>query len=142
MNVNRRIFLKQGALAFVCLGAGPMWGPNFLRNTAFAADLGSRRDNKILICIFQRGAVDGLSMVVPYGDPRDTQYRKNAGRWQFFAVARREDGKPNPERIIIARKSVNWQSPGAKFYLDWTDPESGKRTREIAAVAPREARDA
>jgi uncharacterized protein (DUF1501 family) len=69
MNVNRRIFLKQGALAFVCLGAGPMWGPNFLRQTAFAADLGSQRDNKILICIFQRGAVDGLSMVVPYGDP-------------------------------------------------------------------------
>ena len=25
--------------------------------------------NKILICIFQRGAVDGLSMVVPHGDP-------------------------------------------------------------------------
>ena len=69
MNVNRRIFLKQGAMAFVCMGAGPMWGPNFLRRTAFAADLGSSLDNKILICIFQRGAVDGLSMVVPYGDP-------------------------------------------------------------------------
>jgi uncharacterized protein (DUF1501 family) len=69
MNVNRRIFLKQGALAFVCLGAGPMWGPNFLRQTAFAAELGSQRDNKIVICIFQRGAVDGLSMVVPHGDP-------------------------------------------------------------------------
>jgi uncharacterized protein (DUF1501 family) len=69
MNVNRRIFLKQGALAFVCLGAGPMWGPNFLRQSAFAAELGSARDNKIVICIFQRGAVDGLSMVVPYGDP-------------------------------------------------------------------------
>jgi uncharacterized protein (DUF1501 family) len=75
MNVNRRIFLKQGALAFVCLGAGPMWGPNFLRQTAFAADLGSQRDNKILICIFQRGAVDGLSMVVPYGDPYYYQNR-------------------------------------------------------------------
>jgi len=73
---------------------------------------------------------------------RLTQYRKNTGRWQFFAVARNEDGKPNPERIIIARKPVNWQSPGAKFYLDWTDPESGKRIRKIAAVAPREARDA
>ncbi|HEX4141744.1 MAG TPA: DUF1501 domain-containing protein [Candidatus Methylacidiphilales bacterium] len=75
MNVNRRIFLKQGALAFVCLGAGPMWGPNFLRQTAFAADLGSQRDDKILICIFQRGAVDGLSMVVPYGDPHYYQNR-------------------------------------------------------------------
>jgi len=69
MNVNRRIFLKQGALAFAALGAGPSWGPSFLRNTAFAADLGNAKSNKILICIFQRGAVDGLSMVVPYGDP-------------------------------------------------------------------------
>jgi uncharacterized protein (DUF1501 family) len=69
INVNRRVFLKQGALAYVCMGMGPFWGPNFLRNTAFAADLGSSADNKILICIFQRGAVDGLSMVVPHGDP-------------------------------------------------------------------------
>lgn len=77
MNVNRRIFLKQGALAFACFGAGPFWGPNFLRNTAFAADLGTARDNKILICIFQRGAVDGLSMVAPYGDPFYYQNRKD-----------------------------------------------------------------
>jgi uncharacterized protein (DUF1501 family) len=69
LNVNRRVFLKQGAMAFVCLGAGPFWGPRFLRQTAAAAELGSSTDNKILICIFQRGAVDGLSMVVPYGDP-------------------------------------------------------------------------
>lgn len=77
MNVNRRIFLKQGALAFVCMGAGPMWGPNFLRQTAFAADLGSSNSNKTLICIFQRGAVDGLSMVVPYGDPYYYQNRQD-----------------------------------------------------------------
>ena len=69
MNVNRRVFLKQGALAYVCMGMGPFWGPSFLRQTAFAAELGSSRSNKTLICIFQRGAVDGLSMVVPYGDP-------------------------------------------------------------------------
>lgn len=73
---------------------------------------------------------------------RLTQYRKNAGRWQFFAVARNEDGKPNPEQIIIDGKHVNWDSPSAKFYLDWTDPESGKRIREIAGVGPREASDA
>jgi uncharacterized protein (DUF1501 family) len=69
-NINRRVFLKQGALSFVCLGAGSFWGPQFLRQAARAADLGSSsKQNKILICIFQRGAVDGLSMVVPYGDP-------------------------------------------------------------------------
>ena len=71
-----------------------------------------------------------------------TQYRKNAGGWQFYAVARNLDGKPNPEKIVIEGKPVNWQSPGAKFYLDWLDPVSGKRVREIAGVGPREAKDA
>jgi hypothetical protein len=76
------------------------------------------------------------------GKARLTWYRKNAGRWQFYAVARNHDGKPNPENIVIAGKQVNWQSPGAKFYLDWLDPVSGKRVREIAGVDPREAKDA
>jgi len=78
MNVNRRVFLKQGALAFVCSGAGPFFGPGFLRQAAMAADLGSSASNadKVLICIFQRGAVDGLSMVVPFGDPYYYQNRQ------------------------------------------------------------------
>lgn len=78
----------------------------------------------------------------PTRKTRLTQYRKNAGRWQFHAVARNEDGKPNPERIVIAGKLVNWRSPGARFYLDWFDPVSGKRVSELAGIAPREAKDA
>jgi uncharacterized protein (DUF1501 family) len=77
MNVNRRIFLKQGAFACVVMGMGPFWGPRFLRQAAFAADLNSSTSNKILICVFQRGAVDGLSMVVPYGDPYYYQARSD-----------------------------------------------------------------
>jgi uncharacterized protein (DUF1501 family) len=77
MNVNRRVFMKRGALACVVMGMGPFWGPRFLRQTAAAAELGSSIDNKILICIFQRGAVDGLSMVVPYGDPYYYQARSD-----------------------------------------------------------------
>jgi uncharacterized protein (DUF1501 family) len=60
---SRRVFLKQGAFAFVTLG----FAPSFLARTAFAA--GTLRRPKQLIAIFQRGAVDGLSMIVPYGDP-------------------------------------------------------------------------
>src|SRR6185436_4613763 len=59
---SRRIFLKNGAFALVSLG----FAPSFLARTAFAA--GAARRTKQLIAIFQRGAVDGLSMVVPYGD--------------------------------------------------------------------------
>jgi uncharacterized protein (DUF1501 family) len=58
--VSRRIFLRNGGLALVSLG----FAPAFLARTAAAE--GSRR--KILIAIFQRGAVDGLNMIVPFGE--------------------------------------------------------------------------
>src|SRR5437868_5473021 len=58
---SRRVFLKNGAFALVSLG----FAPSFLQRTAFAA--GTRRA-KQLITIFQRGAVDGLNVVVPYGE--------------------------------------------------------------------------
>jgi uncharacterized protein (DUF1501 family) len=58
---SRRIFLKNGGLALVSLG----FAPTFLARTANAAS-GRRR---VLVAIFQRGAVDGLNMVVPYAEP-------------------------------------------------------------------------
>ena len=57
---SRRLFLKNGAFAFVSLG----FAPSFMTRTAIAASGRSRQ----LIAIFQRGAVDGLSVVVPYGE--------------------------------------------------------------------------
>ena len=58
--ISRRIFLKNGGLALVSLG----FAPAFLARTVAAAD--SRR--RVLITIFQRGAVDGLNMIVPFGE--------------------------------------------------------------------------
>ena len=40
---------------------------------------------------------------------RLTQYRKNTGRWQFYAVARNQDCMPNPESVVIDGTKVNWQ---------------------------------
>ena len=68
MNLSRRTFLKRGALALVSVGSIPMRGPSFLQQLVFAAEPSRAGGRKILICLFQRGAVDGLSMVVPYGD--------------------------------------------------------------------------
>ena len=60
--VSRRVFLKDGGrMALLSLG----FAPAFLGRTVAASE--SRQ--KILIAIFQRGAVDGLNMVVPFGDP-------------------------------------------------------------------------
>jgi uncharacterized protein (DUF1501 family) len=60
--ISRRVFLKNGSFALVSLG----FAPSFLARTAFAA--GQARRSKRLIAIFQRGAVDGLSVIVPYGE--------------------------------------------------------------------------
>ena len=68
--ISRRIFLKDGAFAMVSLG----FAPSFLSRTAFAA-AGIRA--KRLIAIFQRGAVDGLSVVVPHGEAE--YYRARPG---------------------------------------------------------------
>src|SRR5512139_2451019 len=57
---SRRVFLKSGAMAMLTLG----FAPSFLARTVEAA--GTRK--KLLIAIFQRGAVDGLNMVVPFGE--------------------------------------------------------------------------
>ena len=64
--VSRRVFLKNGAFAFVSLG----FAPSFLSRTALAATGRSKQ----LIAIFQRGAVDGLSMRHPSAFAFGTEY--------------------------------------------------------------------
>jgi uncharacterized protein (DUF1501 family) len=58
--MTRRVFLKNGSAALVSLGFTPV----FIARAAQAA----QARQKILIAIFQRGAVDGLNMVVPFGE--------------------------------------------------------------------------
>ena len=60
--ISRRVFLKNGAFALVSVG----FAPSFLTRTALAQGRSTR--SKTLIAIFQRGAVDGLSVVVPFGE--------------------------------------------------------------------------
>jgi len=82
MKTSRRVFLKSSGLALAAVGVAPAVGPAFLRNLVFAAEPQRARQTtggrKILICIFQRGAVDGLSMVVPHGDPQYYKHRTPA----------------------------------------------------------------
>src|SRR5438477_6227020 len=59
--LSRRIFIRNGGLALVSLG----FAPSFLTRTVQAAGTARR---KVLVAIFQRGAVDGLNMVVPFGE--------------------------------------------------------------------------
>ncbi len=65
MTIRRRVFLKSGGLALVGMGAGLVPMPAFL---ARAAD-STRARNKTLVVVFQRGAADGLNMLVPHAEP-------------------------------------------------------------------------
>jgi uncharacterized protein (DUF1501 family) len=78
--MNRRVFMKSGAMALVTMGLSP----SFLRRAAYAADLlggaaarGGR--GKTLICLFQRGAADALNVLVPHGEPSYYRFRPTIG---------------------------------------------------------------
>ncbi|MGH9512317.1 MAG: DUF1501 domain-containing protein [Terriglobales bacterium] len=63
MSITRRVFLRNSAIAVVGTAAVPA----FLTRAAYAAEsLGIK--NKRLVVIFQRGAADGLNIVVPHGE--------------------------------------------------------------------------
>src|SRR5216117_634667 len=69
MSISRRVFVKSGGLALFSLGLDPL----FLARAAFASYRPlppfPALSRPILVCLFQRGAVDGLNMIVPHGDP-------------------------------------------------------------------------
>ncbi len=60
--MQRRVFMKSGAMALVTLGLSP----RFLRRMAFGMDV--RNSKRTLICLFQRGAANALNIVVPHGE--------------------------------------------------------------------------
>src|SRR5687768_11698487 len=62
--MQRRAFVKSGALALVTMGLSP----RFLRRTALGMELPGAAKGRTLICLFQRGAADALNVVVPHGE--------------------------------------------------------------------------
>ena len=60
--LTRRIFLRGSAMVMAGAGSVPFW-----LGRAAATTQGKR---KILVVIFQRGAADGLNMVVPFAEKR------------------------------------------------------------------------
>jgi uncharacterized protein (DUF1501 family) len=66
MTISRRVFVKAGGLALFSLGMDPL----FLDRAAYALrrPLPLAAAQKTLVCLFQRGAVDGLNMIVPHGE--------------------------------------------------------------------------
>lgn len=72
MGMHRRLFVRQGALALLALGLPPEYVTRWILR-----ERGRPARKKTLVCIFQRGAVDGLSMVVPFGEPEYSRRRRS-----------------------------------------------------------------
>src|SRR5579859_5920325 len=62
LKFSRRYFLKQGGVAMVGLSAMPA----FLQRAAAATPTGGKKQ---LVVLFQRGAADGLNIVIPFSEP-------------------------------------------------------------------------
>jgi uncharacterized protein (DUF1501 family) len=68
MNISRRYFIKNSGIAMLGMAALP----SFLQR-AVAATGGPGK--KKMVVLFQRGAVDGLNVVVPFAEPRYYELR-------------------------------------------------------------------
>lgn len=73
MAITRRGFVKDGALALV----GTSVIPSFLTRAVMAEATKASANKKKLVVLFQRGAADGLNIVVPYGDPHYYEMRSS-----------------------------------------------------------------
>ncbi len=109
--VSRRGFIKSGGLAL--LGVGLMGGiPGFLAEAVASEKsrlLYSKR--KVMVCIFQRGAMDGLMAVTPFTD----NYLKEARPTLFMSAAK--GGNANPLIDLDGKFGLHpSMAPFAEFY--------------------------
>ncbi len=106
-------------MAMVGVGSTPLW----LSRALYADDAPSPR-KKILVAIFQRGAVDGLNVVVPHGEQRYYDLRPT------IAVPR-PDGTPDS---AIDLDGFFWLHPSLKPLKPIND--TGKLSVEHAVGSP------
>ncbi len=85
--VTRRSFIKSGGLALFGIGIGGV--PAFMTRAAGADKIIlPYKKKKILVCIFQRGAMDGLMAVTPFTD----KYLEAARPDLFLSAAKNAKG--------------------------------------------------
>ncbi|MEJ7680870.1 MAG: DUF1501 domain-containing protein [Segetibacter sp.] len=87
--VSRRGFVKSGSLALFGIGLGGV--PSFIARAAGNDKVHSQyKKKKTLVCIFQRGAMDGLMAVTPFTD----EHLKAARPTLFMSAAKDQKGAP------------------------------------------------
>jgi uncharacterized protein (DUF1501 family) len=153
--LTRRIFLRDSAIVMAGAGSVPFW-----LGRAAAAASGKR---KILVAIFQRGAADGLNMVVPFSEKRYYELRPTLGiqagntidldgrfglnqalqplkkLWDNKQLAIvQATGSPDPSRSHFdAQDYMESGTPGTKGdgWLNRALPDAGPQTSPLQAIA-------
>jgi uncharacterized protein (DUF1501 family) len=87
MRFSRRYFLKQGGVAMVGLSAMPA----FLQRAVAATPMPNKKQ---LVVLFQRGAADGLNIVVPFAEPNYYRLRPT------IAI-------PQPQRGVVGEAAID-----------------------------------
>ncbi|MDQ3322441.1 MAG: DUF1501 domain-containing protein, partial [Acidobacteriota bacterium] len=109
--MDRRYFLKASGIGLASFGLMTA-APGFLHQFADAQTLTNKNGKrKILITIFQRGAVDGLNTVVPHGESEYYNLRPTIG----IAKPNQADGAINLDGFFGLHPSLKplekfWQS--------------------------------
>ncbi|HEX8607896.1 MAG TPA: hypothetical protein VF679_04585, partial [Pedobacter sp.] len=86
---SRRGFVKGGGLALFGIATGGI--PGFLAEAVASTQTpGLFKRKKVMVCIFQRGAMDGLMAVTPFSD----EYLKAARPTLFMSAAKGSSEKP------------------------------------------------
>src|SRR6202451_2819154 len=71
LKFSRRYFLKQGGIAMVGVSAMPA----FLQRAVASTPMPNKKQ---FVVLFQRGAADGLNIVVPFGEPNYYRMRPSS----------------------------------------------------------------
>jgi uncharacterized protein (DUF1501 family) len=90
--MHRRAFLSTTGLSMLAIGM--MGSPLFLHRTALSAVHTLAQRRKVLVSIFQRGAMDGLMAVNPYTDEFIGKHRKR------LAMTAPQKGVNNPDALL------------------------------------------
>src|SRR3982074_3344916 len=87
LKFSRRYFLKQGGVAMVGLSAMPA----FLQRAVAATPMPNKKQ---LVVLFQRGAADGLNILVPFAEPNYYRLRPT------IAI-------PEPRRGVVGEAAID-----------------------------------
>jgi len=105
LKFSRRYFLKQGGVAMV----GMSMMPAFLQRAIAATPVANKKQ---MVVLFQRGAADGLNIVVPFAEPNYYRLRPT------IAI-------PQPKRGTAGEAGNCRRSGDGPRWIFWAPSKSG-----------------